>query len=136
MRLKINQWSNFTGQTDIIDFFGLNGNNDRDKITVNSYTSLSVFCGSSLTNVKVDWFFSNGTKVGISNRNVREGHFNNGTTVLQMGRFGRLTACDVDTYICRANQTTTGRAQQKTVTVIYNSKSRNILLFSFPKNLL
>jgi len=109
----------FVGQTDIIDFFGVSGNDKRDKITLYSSSSLMVFCGSQQTGVNFDWFFSNGTKVGTANRNVREGHYANGTTVLQIGRFGRVTWCDADTYVCRANQTATGRVQQKTFKVTY-----------------
>ena len=109
----------FIGQTDIIDFFGISGNDNRDKATIGSYSSLVVFCGSQLSGVKFDWYFSNGTKVGTANRNVREGHFDNGTAVLQIGRFGRVTSCDADTYVCRANQTATSRVQQKTFKVTY-----------------
>lgn len=112
------------GQTDIIDFFGINGNN-LDRITLYSFSrSVNVFCGSSLPNPKVHWFYSNGTKIGSSNRHLREGVFSNGTSVLQIGNERRLTVCDGGTYTCRANITNSKgveRVQQKTFKLVFNS---------------
>ena len=61
--------------------------------------------------------------MGVANLNVREGRYANDTAVLQVGRFGRITVCDAGTYICRANQTSSGRAQQRTFKVTVNSKN-------------
>ena len=112
------------GQTDVIDFFGINGN-DFDKITLYSFSSsINIFCGSSFPNAQLNWFYSNGTRVGVSNRHIREGHFKNGTIVLQIGNERRLTVCDADIYTCRANVTTSSgsqRGQQRTFKLTFNS---------------
>ena len=108
-----------TGYTDIINTFGLFGDQS-DRATLYTYrrNEPSIFCGSSLPGVEIDWFFSNGTKVGISNRNIREGHYSNGTTILQ---FGIISVCDTaDLYTCRANQSATGKVQQRTFNIQVN----------------
>ena len=81
-------------------------------------------CGTSVEGVQLDWFFSNGTKVGSTNRNVRVGHFPNGTVSLQIASDRRLSPCDSGVYTCRANLSESNQAQEKTYTVFINSKSR------------
>ena len=76
-----------------------------------------MLCGATAEGVQLDWFFENGTKVGISNRNVRKGHFENGTASLQIASDRRLSLCDSGVYACRANQSSTGRVEQKTFTL-------------------
>ena len=116
-----------TGQTDIIDIFGIHGNGI-DKITL--YTShsgnvINILCGSSLPGVDINWLLPNGTKVGISDRDILEGYIANGTSALQ---FRRITLCISDLYICRANQTVTGMVQQRTLKVKVNSKFLTMLI--------
>ena len=65
----------------------------------------------------LDWFFSNGTKVGTTNRNIREGHFENQTASLQIASDRRLSYCDSGVYACRANQSSKGRVEEKTFTL-------------------
>ncbi len=110
----------FLGQTDIISNFGVYGNG-MDRVTVYSYSrGINIFCSSTVRSTQIDWLYLNGSKVGVDNLNVREGHYGNGTSVLMIGRFGVIALCDAGTYICRANSSV--GAQQKTFKVIYNCK--------------
>ena len=70
--------------------------------------------------MQIDWYFENGTKVGTSDRNIREGHFNNGTTSLQIASNRQLSLCDSGRYTCIANKT--GKVEQKVFTLTINSK--------------
>ena len=114
-----------TGQTDIINLFGIHGDGiDKVAITTSySAPGVGALCGSNLPGVEINWLFSNGEKVGIGNRDVHEGHFANGTSILQ---FGLVTLCDSGLYICRANQTATGKVQQRTLKVKVNRELLNI----------
>ena len=80
---------------------------------------ISILCGSNLPGVDINWFFSNGTNIGIGNRDIYEGDFSNGTSALL---FRRRTLCVGGLYICRANQTSTGRMQQRTLKVTVDSE--------------
>lgn len=86
--------------------------------------NIHILCGTSSPGVQLDWFFSNGTKVGVSNRNVREGHFPNGTVSLQFGSHRTLSPCDSGIYTCRANQSNGSRVEGKTFTLTIDSKLR------------
>lgn len=112
------------GHRDIINFFGLNGNGLDRGIVTERQSDIHILCGSSLEGVQLDWYFSNGTKVGITNRNIREGHFPNGTTSLQIASDRRVTPCDSGVYSCRARQVNneTERTEQKTFTLTVGSK--------------
>ena len=68
-----------------------------------------------------DWFFANGSKVGIVSSSFREGHYGNGTTVLQIGINRRLSFCDGGNYTCVVN-TTSGRTERRSFHLIINSK--------------
>ena len=61
--------------------------------------------------------------MGISSSHIREGHYSNGTTVLQIGYLGRITVCDGGIYICRANKSSSNdnRVQQRTFKLTINS---------------
>ena len=61
--------------------------------------------------------------MGISSLHIREGHYSNGTTVLQIGYVGRITACDGGIYTCKANKSSNNdnRVQQRTFKLTYNS---------------
>ena len=100
------------GQTDIINFFGINGN-DLNRYAADPYTrsSINVYCGSNRPNVTINWYYANGTRVGVSNRYLREGHFSNGTSVLQIGNGRRVSICDAGIFICQANASTNGNVQ-------------------------
>ncbi len=107
-----------SGHTDIISIFGFNGNGLYKATRYTSQTNIHILCGTTIRGVQLDWFFSNGTKVGNRNRNIREGHFRNGTASLQIASDRRLSPCDSGMYICKANQTAMNQAQQKTFTLI------------------
>ncbi len=115
------------GETDVINLFGINGN-DLDRVTLYSFSqSVNVLCGSKYKNANIDWFHANGSKVGIINRHLREAHFSNGTVILQIGNERRLTPCDAGIYSCRANATTEEgivKVQQKNFKLTFNSEWR------------
>ena len=102
-----------------------------DRYTASTYRrrSINVFCGSRVSNIQIDWYFPNGTKVGIANRRVREGHYPNGTTVLQIGLRSYITVCDGGVYTCRANVTSLNKVQQKTFKLLYGSKVHICVFF-------
>lgn len=81
-----------------------------------------MLCGATEDGVQLDWFFENGTKVGTTNRNVREGHFENGTASLQIASDRGLSPCDAGAYVCRANQSATGRVEQKVFNFMIGSE--------------
>ena len=72
-----------------------------------------------------DWFFANGSKVGLVDSNFREGHYNNGTTVLQIGIGRRLTYCDGGNYTCVVN-TTSGSTEKRSFHLLI----RSMLIFT------
>lgn len=67
-----------------------------------------------------DWFFANGSKVGLVDSNFREGHYNNKTTVLQIGVGRLLTYCDGGNYTCVVN-TTSGRTERRSFHLLIRS---------------
>ena len=101
--------------------FGINGNGLDKETKFTFQTDLHIHCSPSHPeNSTVDWFFSNGTKVGNSDRNIREGHYANGTAVLQIASDRRLSYCDAGVYTCVVN-TTSGFVQRKNFTLVINS---------------
>ena len=110
----------------IIVNFGINGNGLDKDTAFTSQTNLHIHCSPSHpADSTVDWFFSNGTKVGTSDRNVREGHYANGTAVLQIASNRRLSYCDAGVYTCKVN-TTSGLEHRKNFTLVINSKLFNL----------
>ena len=110
------------GHEDIITLFGINGDGLDRATRFTSSSNIHVLCGAIADGVQLDWFFENGTKVGTSNRNVREGHFENGTASLQIASNRRVSPCDAGVYACRANQSATERVEQKTFKLTVGSK--------------
>ena len=107
--------------------FGINGNGI-DKVTKQTYNSgFNVHCtvSSDPSITTTDWFFANGSKVGLSDLYFREGHFNNGTTVLQIGVDRSLTYCDGGNYTCIVN-TTSGRTEKRSFHLLI----RSMLIFN------
>ena len=103
--------------------FGINGDGI-DKVTKYGYNyGIQVHCTVSKdpSIITTDWFFANGSKVGLVDANFREGHYNNGTTVLQIGSSRRLTYCDGGNYTCVVN-TTSGRMQKRSFHLLIGSK--------------
>ena len=107
--------------------FGINGDGI-DKVTKSRYNyGIHVHCtvSNDPSITTTDWFFANGSKVGLVDANFREGHYNNGTTVLQIGTSRRLAYCDGGNYTCVVN-TTTGRMQTRNFHLLIGSRLSNI----------
>ena len=107
------------GNEPIISSFGVDGSD-----TVIRYTyqrNVMVHCGTGRQNVQITWLFQNGTEVGITDRNLREGHYANGTTVLQIAASRSLNPCDGGVYTCVANETISGRIQKRNFTLYIGS---------------
>ena len=100
--------------------FGLNGNGLDRVVTYLWRRNLRVHCRAGTSDADIDWFFANGTKVGSSNQNLREGHYLNGTTVLQIASNRRLSLCDAGTYTCVTN--CSGMTQSRNFTLVINCK--------------
>ena len=103
--------------------FGVYGN-DLDKVIRQTYNyGFEVHCTTSNDpNITTtNWYFANGTKVGIVSSNFREGHYGNGTTVLQIGVDRRLSYCDGGNYTCVVN-TTSGRTERRSFRLTIGSK--------------
>jgi len=101
--------------------FGVNGDG-LDKVTRFSFQrDLRIHCRAARPEAEVDWFYTNGTKIGSSDRNFREGHYPNGTTVLQIASSRRLRTCDAGTYTCVAN-CSDGVVQSRNFTLVISSK--------------
>ena len=104
------------GNGPLITGFGINGDN-LDTAT-RSYLSnwIAVHCTTqdSSPNTTVEWFFANGTRVGVAVRgsNVGVYKFGNGTTVLDLGIIRGLTYCEGGRYTCVVN-TTTGHSERR-----------------------
>ena len=111
----------------VIVRFGINGNG-LDKETRFTYQrDVHVHCTPSHPdNATVDWYFSNGTKVGTSDRNIREGHYANGTAVLQIASNRRLSYCDAGVYTCLAN--VSGKTEERNFTLVINGKTETVLI--------
>ena len=102
--------------------FGINGDSV-DKVTKQTYNyGIQVHCtvSNDPSITTTDWFFANGSKVGLVDSNFREGHYNNGTTVLQIGVGRRLTYCDGGNYTCVVN-TTSGRIEKRSFHLLIRS---------------
>ena len=103
--------------------FGVYGN-ELDKAIKYTYNNgFEVHCTTSNNpNItSTDWFFANGSKVGIVSSNFREGHYGNRTTVLQIGVGRQLSYCDGGNYTCVVN-TTSGRTERRSFRLIIGSK--------------
>ena len=92
-----------TGVDPLIVEFGIYGNGV-DKVTrQTSDNGFQMHCSTSRdpSITSIDWYFGNGTKVGLRNANFREGYYaDNRTSVLQIGLNRRLSFCDAGNYSC------------------------------------
>ena len=107
-------WS-ITVHDPLIIGFGIDGDGI-DKATKREYDYGPIQVHCTVSNdpsiTTTDWFFANGSKVGLVDSNFREGHYNNGTTVLQIGIDRQLTYCDGGNYTCVVN-TTSDRMEKR-----------------------
>ena len=100
----------------LIGYFGENGDGyDRSTHFLNE-TSVSVHCGSGLSDVELHWLFADRSQVGTSSRNIYEGRHDNGTTTLYITNQLRLSYCDAGTYVCMANRS--GYVQEREFTLM------------------
>ena len=110
------------GTGPLITRFGINGDGLDRAIRYTYQRNVLIHCGTPQSDVQIDWYSPNGEKVGITNRNLREAHYNNGTTVLQIATFRRLSICDAGVYTCVANDTSNRNSQRKNFILIIGSK--------------
>ena len=110
------------GTGPLITRFGINGDGLDRAIRYTYQRNLRIHCGTPHSGVQIDWYSPSGEKVGITNRNLREAHYNNGTTVLQIAAFRRLSTCDAGVYTCVANDTNNRNIESKNFTLILGSK--------------
>ena len=110
----------FSPDSNCLVEFGPNGNGLDRLVTYTWRRNLLVHCRARTDNAEVDWFFANGTKIGSSNRNLRAGHYQNGTAVLQIASNRGVSLCDAGTYTCVAN--CSGVTQSRNFTLVVNCK--------------
>ena len=112
----------FVDFTPFIVHFGINGDGfDRATKQLNSEEDISIHCDTGISGVSINWFFSNGTLIGTTDRNVRQASFPNGTTLLQIANGRALDYCDAGVYTCRA-VSSTGEIQERNFRLRVNSK--------------
>jgi len=118
------QLSIFSGEGPIIDSFGINGDGLNIAISSTSRRDVQIHCGSTRPGIVIDWYNSEGVKIGIKDRNLREGHYDNGTTILQVAASRRLSECDGGVYTCIAEEMQTGAIHQRNFTLMIGSESQ------------
>ena len=112
----------------LITEFGYYGNGE-DRIT--RYTSrysyrngrVHLHCTSrNFTAAPPHWYFANGSRIGVRDRNFHVGHYpSNGTAVLKIADYRPLSYCDGGIFTCRVNNSVSGHSQEKNFTLIINS---------------
>ena len=130
----------FAGFDPLITQFGYYGNGV-DRITrytrswYYQYGRVHIHCASSnFTHAPPNWFFSNGSRIGVRDRNFHAGHFSNGTAVLKIADNRPLSYCDGGVYSCRVVNADSGRFQTKNFTLTINSK-RSLQTFLYKKSI-
>ena len=104
-----------------IIYFGINGNGfDRATKQLESEGDISIHCDTGISNVTTNWFFSNGTLVGTTDRNIRQASYPNGTTVLQIANDRAVDYCDAGVYTCQA-VSSMGGVQERSFNLRINS---------------
>ena len=104
----------------LIAQFGYWGNG-LDRYTVSSWSSrhTNILCGTyNHTHVQLDWYFPNGSRVGIVDRGFRAGHLPNRTAVLQIE--GQVNPCWGGNYTCIADLD--GENDARVFTLLVNCK--------------
>ena len=120
-----------TDYTPFIIYFGINGNGlDRAMRNLNSEGDIAIHCATGTLNVVIGWYFSNGSQIGSTNRNLRQARSTNGTAILQIANGRSVDYCDAGVYTCRA-VSTSGVVQERNFMLRVNSKY-NYGCLSFP----
>ena len=123
--------SQIIGFDPLITQFGYYGNG-QDRITRYSYGydyyyyygRVHIHCASSnVTFAPPQWFFTNGSRIGVRDRNFQVGQFSNGTAVLKIADYRPLSYCDGGVFICHVNNSVSGHSQEKKFTLTINSMS-------------
>ena len=105
----------------LIIYFGINGDGfDRATRQLDSEEDISIHCDTGISNVTTNWYFSNGTLVGTTDRNIRQASYPNGTTVLQIANDRAVDYCDAGVYTCQA-VSSTGEVQERSFNLRINS---------------
>ena len=120
-----------SGYDPLITQFGYYGNG-QDRITryTSSYSYSSYYYGrvhihcasNNFTYARPNWFFANGSLIGVRDRNFQVGHFSNGTAVLKIADQRPLSYCDGGIFTCRVINTASNHSQEKNFTLTINSK--------------
>ena len=76
-----------------------------------------------------NWYFSDGTPVGTTDRNVRQASYPNGTTILQIANGRALDYCDAGVYTCQA-VSSTGEAQERDFKLLVDCKCDHSACYS------
>ena len=122
----IKNWKYFcyfytTDYTPFIIQFGINGDGlDKATMKLTSEGGITVHCDTGISNVTINWVFSNGSLIGSTDRNIRQAKYRNGTTILQIARGRSLDYCDAGVYTCRAVGSS-GLVQERQFTLRVNS---------------
>ena len=107
--------------------FGIYGSGV-DKVTRYTYNNgFQVHCTTSRdpSITTTDWYFGNGSKVGLVDANFREGHYpDNRTTVLQIGLNRYLSFCDGGNYSCVV-KTNSSRTESRSFHLLIGSKQQH-----------
>ena len=117
----------FAGYDPLITLFGFYGDGlDKKKQRTYRYNYIHdrilIFCATSnSTHALADWYYANGTRIGVRDRSFRVGHFPNGTAVLQIADDRPLSYCDGGTYTCVVNATS-GYSETRNFTLFINCK--------------
>ena len=124
------------GYDPLITEFGYNGNGlDRATIYRSFFRNgrVRIHCtAGNTTHVTTDWYYSNGTRIGVRDRNFRAGHFSNGTSMLQIAEYRALSFCDGGNYTCIANSTVGPEYEKRTFTLIINGKIQSSAKYRQP----
>lgn len=85
-----------------------------------------IHCASSnFTSAPPDWFFANGSAIGVRDSNFQVGYLPwNGTAVLKIADYRLLHYCDGGTFTCRVVDSDSGHSQEKNFTLIIDSSSK------------
>jgi len=105
----------------VIYAFGINGDGFNRATVWPGDTDIRVHCCVSDTSVEVNWYDSEGTAVGTTDRNLRQVSYNNGTTVLQIASNREVSYCDAGIYTCVAS-TTRSNTHKRDFTLLFSGK--------------
>ena len=109
----------------LITKFGYHANG-LDRVTLYTYFyrygRVRIHCTpGNTTHTTTDWYYTNGTRIGVRDINFKAGHYSNGTAILQIAEYRTLSYCDGGNYTCIANSTS-GAYEKRTFSLIIGCK--------------